>query len=92
MRKKTFLYLVIALISASMLWYFGLQDSDEKGYDISQQGFSETKGGFIPEQHSDYIFTTIESEFTFSYIFFILAFTLLIFVIIWNKIIKKAPK
>lgn len=84
MRKKQFLYLIIALISVSLLCYLGLQNSNGKGYDTSQQGFSETKGEFIPEQHTDYIFTTVESEFSFSHIFFILAVTLLI-VIIWKK-------
>ncbi|OXB00395.1 hypothetical protein B0A75_08760 [Flavobacterium oncorhynchi] len=92
MRNKTILYFVITLISIFLLCYFGLQDFNRKGYDTSQQDFSKTKGGFIPEQHTDYIFTTVTSEFTFSNMFFILAVTSLFFVLIWKKIIKKSPK
>ncbi|RZJ48713.1 MAG: hypothetical protein EOO44_20115 [Flavobacterium sp.] len=92
MRKKTILYLVTTLISIALLCYLSLQDYNKKGYDTSQQGFSKTKGGFIPEQHTDYIFTTVESEFTFTNIFFILIVTLLVVVIIWKKVIKKLLK
>lgn len=92
MRNKTLLYLVIALISISILCYLSFKDYNKNGYDISQQGFSEVKGGFIPEQHTDYIFTTVESEFTFNYIAFILAVTLLVVVLIWKKVIKKNAK
>ncbi|MFB9078913.1 FtsW/RodA/SpoVE family cell cycle protein [Flavobacterium procerum] len=92
MRKKAFLYLVITLISILLLCYFCFQYSNQKGYDTSQQGFSETKGKFIPEQHTDYIFTTVESEFSFSGICFIVAVMLLIVVIVWKKIIKRASK
>lgn len=97
MRKKTTLYLIISLIPVSIFYYFSLKDDEAKtylgkAYDTSQQGFSETKGEFIPEQHTDYIFTTVESEFTFYPKIIFLITTLIIAVVIWNKLIRKRFK
>lgn len=75
-------------------------DTQGVGYNINQSkiaigsgGFSgkgflkgtQTKGDFVPEQHTDYIFSTIGEEWGFLGSFFvILCFALLIIRIIWQ--------
>ena len=75
-------------------------DTQGVGYNINQSkiaigsgGFSgkgflkgtQTKGDFVPEQHTDYIFSTIGEEWGFLGSFFvILCFALLIMRIIWQ--------
>ena len=74
-------------------------DSQGIGYNINQSkiaigsgGFSgkgflngtQTKGGFVPEQHTDYIFSTVGEEWGFfGSIFIILLYTILIIRIIY---------
>ncbi len=75
-------------------------DTQGVGYNINQskiaigsggftgKGFlkgTQTKGNFVPEQHTDYIFSTIGEEWGFLGSFFvILCYTLLIIRIIWQ--------
>lgn len=66
MKKKTILYLSIVLLAVLCFWYFNSMDSTS-GYDTSAQGASTTKGQFVPEQTTDYIYTTVETESKFYY-------------------------
>ena len=79
------------------------QDNRGIGYNTNQsqlafksggvlgQGFlngSQTKGDFIPEQHSDYIFSTIGEEWGFTGSFF----TIIIFTVLLLRIVKRTEK
>lgn len=85
-KKKIIKYLFVALFLAICFWYFNSLNSRNNEYDISQLGTSKTTGQFIPEQRTDYIFTTVEIE-TKSYGFII--FGLLIITVIFVLIRKK---
>jgi hypothetical protein len=63
MKKKIILYSFVALIAVFSFLYFNIINDKPSGYDTSQQGISEIKGGFVPEQKTDYIFITVEEEF-----------------------------
>ena len=79
------------------------QDNRGIGYNTNQsqlafksggvlgQGFlngSQTKGDFIPEQHSDYIFSTIGEEWGFTGSFI----TIIIFTVLLLRIVKRTEK
>lgn len=91
-KKKILIYLLAVLILVFALCYFIIENYNEKAYlskgfyDTSQQGHSEAKGQFIPEQHTNYIFTTVESEFNFRYIIILL---IVILILIGIKLVRK---
>lgn len=58
-------------------------------FTTSQQGYSKVKGKFIPEQHTDYIFTTVKSEFNFYNEIIFLFIVLIITAIVWRKLREK---
>ncbi|WP_343618422.1 hypothetical protein [Flavobacterium sp.] len=87
--KKILFCLIVVLISGCLFWLFYFKDSNQVVYDLAQQGSSDSKGKFIPEQHTDYIFTTVETEFSFWNKSIFLIVILLIVVVIWKKLIRK---
>lgn len=66
MKKKIILYSFITLFSVFLFMYFNTINDKASGYDTSQQGISENKGEFIPEQKTDFIFTTVDEEYQFN--------------------------
>ena len=61
-KKKIFISLFIIIILSVLIFSLKSIYKNQNSYDISRQGSSETKGKFIPEKNTDYIFTTIETE------------------------------
>jgi len=66
MKKKIILYSLITLFSVFLFLHLNTINDKASGYDTSQQGISESKGEFIPEQETDFIFTTVEAEYQFN--------------------------
>jgi rod shape determining protein RodA len=59
---------------------------------MARKGFLEgtqTKGGFVPEQHTDYIFTTVGEEWGFVELVVITLFTTLFLRVIYLAEAKK---
>lgn len=83
--KKAVTLLVLIGIAAFGLFYF----SKDSGYDLSQSGDGAVKGSFVPEQHTDYIFTTT-SETSGLYIGSIVA--ILTFLFLFRNNFKSAIK
>ena len=91
-KKKVALYLFIALISVFLFYYLNSVGYKRSGYDTSQQGFSEKKGQFIPEQKTDYIFTTlkVENDLDNKIILFIfLIIVAIVIVVVRKKLSRK---
>lgn len=88
--KKTSIYLITILILVALFFYFKFDDIKTNLYDTSQQGSSEIKGKFIPEQHTDYIFTTVETDFVFYKEFIFLIIVLIIMIIVYKKFWKRS--
>jgi cell division protein FtsW (lipid II flippase) len=86
MKKKIIPYLLIALALIIYFWYFNIRNCGNNGYDISQSGTSKNTGQFIPENKTDYIFTTVEGE---TKVCGIIIFGLLISIVIFILIRKR---
>ena len=89
MKKKIIFYSCILLFSAACFWYFNSMRS-QSGYDTSDQGISATKGQFVPEQTTDYIYTTVETESNFYYLTAIVGALLILAIIFFFR--KRAKK
>ncbi|MFT3795102.1 hypothetical protein [Flavobacterium sp.] len=74
--KKTVPLFILIGIAAFGLFYF----SKDNGYDLGQSGGSSVKGSFVPEPHTDYIFTTTSTQTTGFYIVIIAVALTLLFI------------
>lgn len=85
MKKKIILYSFTALFVVLLFLCFNSISNKPNGYDTSQQGISETKGQFLPEQKTDYIFTTVEVNNQFIIEITVVSLLIIVAIIIIRK-------
>ncbi len=92
MNKKRIKYLFVIislfLLSFSFLYFKFIYTPNN--YNLNNSGNLETKGNFIPEQSTDYIFTTVKTEFSITETLFIASLGLLILFLLLKFLLRKS--
>jgi hypothetical protein len=92
MSKKVKLYLGIFLIIAISILYFLKKENENPNPLLFNKSYIETSNNkvqYVPEQKTDYIFTTSKTEFDIKFIFLVV---FLISAYLLYSIIKKRRK